>query len=348
MNYKELLFNKDKVLSFYPELAVILNKYDEILAEEEFNNGKTNKNGKKRRAGTLGLNEAIIINQISYWNEINKKSGNNFKDGYYWTYNTYEKWSKSDFPYWSADTIRKTITALEEIGVIISTDKYNSYKIDNTKWYRVDYDKLQEIINIVEEKETQVTQEEYESCDCVCESYIDGHSNMHKPIPENTTDITNRDYHSENTVISPTELNTDKSAIPLKGLNTSLSDERKAHGQSKDKWVVTKNHIVSVMDRLGYGELADETQSAIEIFRYYYARYRIHTGNPHPRLNDKTMTDTLRNFIMGSDEVSDHDVDTYEMLIDEHFKNNYGMDIDWSIRHFMTEDVRNKLYCRVR
>ena len=348
MNYKELLFNKDKVLSFYPELAVILNKYDEILAEEEFNNGKTNKNGKKRRAGTLGLNEAIIINQISYWNEINKKSGNNFKDGYYWTYNTYEKWSKSDFPYWSADTIRKTITALEEIGVIISTDKYNSYKIDNTKWYRVDYDKLQEIINIVEEKETQVTQEEYESCDCVCESYIDGHSNMHKPIPENTTDTTNRDYHSENTVISPTELNTDKSAIPLKGLNTSLSDERKAHGKSKDKWVVTKNHIVSVMDKLGYGELADETQSAIEIFRYYYARYRIHTGNPHPRLNDKTMTDTLRNFIMGSDEVSDHDVDTYEMLIDEHFKNNYGMDIDWSIRHFMTEDVRNKLYCRVR
>ena len=348
MNYKELLFNKDKVLSFYPELAVILNKYDEILAEEEFNNGKTNKNGKKRRAGTLGLNEAIIINQISYWNEINKKSGNNFKDGYYWTYNTYEKWSKSDFPYWSADTIRKTITALEEIGVIISTDKYNSYKIDNTKWYRVDYDKLQEIINIVEEKETQVTQEEYESCDCVCESYIDGHSNVHKPIPENTTDTTNRDYHSENTVISPTELNTDKSAIPLKGLNTSLSDERKAHGQSKDKWVVTKNHIVSVMDKLGYGELADETQSAIEIFRYYYARYRIHTGNPHPRLNDKTMTDTLRNFIMGSDEVSDHDIDTYEMLIDEHFKNNYGMDIDWSIRHFMTEDVRNKLYCRVR
>ena len=348
MNYKELLFNKDKVLSFYPELAVILNKYDEILAEEEFNNGKTNKNGKKRRAGTLGLNEAIIINQISYWNEINKKSGNNFKDGYYWTYNTYEKWSKSDFPYWSADTIRKTITALEEIGVIISTDKYNSYKIDNTKWYRVDYDKLQEIINIVEEKETQVTQEEYESCDCVCESYIDGHSNVHKPIPENTTDITNRDYHSENTVISPTELNTDKSAIPLKGLHTSLSDERKAHGQSKDKWVVTKNHIVSVMDKLGYGELADETQSAIEIFHYYYARYRIHTGNPHPRLNDKTMTDTLRNYIMGSDEVNEHDVDTYEMLIDEHFKNNYGMDIDWSIRHFMTEDVRNKLYCRVR
>ena len=345
MNYKELLFNKDKVLSFYPELAVILNKYDEILAEEEFNNGKTNKNGKKRRAGTLGLNEAIIINQISYWNEINKKSGNNFKDGYYWTYNTYEKWSKSDFPYWSADTIRKTITALEEIGVIISTDKYNSYKIDNTKWYRVDYDKLQEIINIVEEKETRVTQEEYESCDCVCESYIDGHGNVHKPIPENTTENTNIDYDTDN--ISPTELNTNKFASSPTGLHTSLSDERKARGESKYKWVATKNHIVSVMDKLGYGELADETQSAIEVFRYYYMMYKQKTGKAHPRLNDKAMTDTLVNFISSLSEIDCIDCDDYECMIDEHFSNNYGKEIDYSIRHFMNIGILKKLYKRL-
>ena len=345
MNYKELLFNKDKVLSFYPELAVILNKYDEILAEEEFNNGKTNKNGKKRRAGTLGLNEAIIINQISYWNEINKKTGNNFKDGYYWTYNTYEKWSKSDFPYWSADTIRKTITALEEIGVIISTDKYNSYKIDNTKWYRVDYDKLQEIINIVEEKETRVTQEEYESCDCVCESYIDGHGNVHKPIPENTTENTNIYYDTDN--ISPTELNTNKFASSPTGLHTSLSDERKARGESKYKWVATKNHIVSVMDKLGYGELADETQSAIEVFRYYYMMYKQKIGKAHPRLNDKAMTDTLVNFIGSLSEIDCIDYDDYECMIDEHFSNNYGKEIDYSIRHFMNIGILKKLYKRL-
>ena len=194
MNYKELLFNKDKVLSFYPELAVILNKYDEILAEEEFKNGKTNKGGNRRRAGTLGLNEAIIINQISYWNEINKKTGHNLKDGYYWTYNTYEGWAKNDFPYWSADTIRKSISALENMGIIISTDKYNSYKIDNTKWYRVDYDKLQKIIDIVEEAENQVPQMECESCDCVNASYTDGLCNSHKPILDITPENTNRDY----------------------------------------------------------------------------------------------------------------------------------------------------------
>ena len=161
----------------------------------------------------------------------------------------------------------------------------------------------------------------------------------------NTNGLSTDKLNTDN--ISPTELNTNEFATSPTGLHTSLSDERKADGKSKEKWVVTKNHIVSVMDKLGYGELSDETQSAIEIFRYYYMMYKQKTGDPHPRLNDKTMTDTLNNFIMGSDEVGEHDVDTYETLIDEHFKNNYGMDIDWSIRHFMTEDVRNMLYYRV-
>ena len=151
----------------------------------------------------------------------------------------------------------------------------------------------------------------------------------------------------EYSINSPTELNTNEFATSPTGLHTSLSGERKADGKSKEKWVATKNHIVSVMDKLGYGELADETQSAIEIFRYYYMMYKQKTGNPHPRLNDKTMTDVLNNFISGSDEVMECDTELYEMMIDKHFKNNYGMDIDWSIRHFMTEDVRNKLYYRV-
>ena len=161
---------------------------------------------------------------------------------------------------------------------------------------------------------------------------------------DNNIDYKNSDEYSS---ISPTELNTDKSALSPTGLHTSLSDERKADGKSKEKWVVTKNHIVSVMDKLGYGEQADETQSAIDIFRYYYMMYKQKTGNPHPRLNDKTMTDVLNNFISGSDEVTDYDTDLYEMMIDKHFENNYGKEIDWSIRHFMTENVRNKLYYRV-
>lgn len=148
-------------------------------------------------------------------------------------------------------------------------------------------------------------------------------------------------------IISPTELNTNKFASSPTGLHTSLSDERKARSESKDKWVVTKKHIVSVMDKLGYGELADETQSAIEVFRYYYMMYKQKTGKAHPRLNDKAMTDTLVNFIDSLSEIDCIDCDDYECMIDEHFSNNYGKEIDYSIRHFMNIGILKKLYARI-
>lgn len=148
-------------------------------------------------------------------------------------------------------------------------------------------------------------------------------------------------------IISPTELNTNKFASSPMGLHTSLSDERKARSESKDKWVVTKNHIVSVMDKLGYGELADETQSAIEIFRYYYMMYKQKIGKVHPRLNDKAMTDTLVNFIDSLSEIDCIDCDDYEYMIDEHLSNNYRKEIDYSIRHFMNIGILKKLYARI-
>lgn len=161
----------------------------------------------------------------------------------------------------------------------------------------------------------------------------------------NTNKLNTKGLNTDN--ISPTELNTNEFASSPTGLHTSLSDERKARGESKYKWVVTKNHIVSVMDKLGYGELADETQSAIEVFRYYYMMYKQKTGKAHPRLNDKAMTDTLVNFIDSLSEIDCIDCDDYEYMIDEHFSNNYGKEIDYSIRHFMNIGILKKLYARI-
>lgn len=68
MNYKELLFNKDKALTFYPDLAVILNEYDKYLIKIGYE-----VNGKKWKSKQCGLNAAIVVNQINYWNELNEK-----------------------------------------------------------------------------------------------------------------------------------------------------------------------------------------------------------------------------------------------------------------------------------
>ncbi|ABO68197.1 DnaD domain protein [Geobacillus thermodenitrificans] len=92
-------------------------------------------------AKEIGLNEAIILQQLHYW----LQESDNKRDGYRWVYNTYEDWQKQ-FPFWSIRTIRRTIKNLENKGIVIS-DYLNSMKIDKTKWYRIDYERLEEIVS---------------------------------------------------------------------------------------------------------------------------------------------------------------------------------------------------------
>jgi hypothetical protein len=91
-------------------------------------------------ATLIGLNESIILQQIHYWTEINKKVTRNLRDGFYWTYNSYESWN-IQFPFFSRITIKRTILSLEKMGLIV-TGNYNQSQVDRTKWYRINYDKL--------------------------------------------------------------------------------------------------------------------------------------------------------------------------------------------------------------
>lgn len=94
-------------------------------------------------AVAVGLNEAIVLQQINYWIKLKEKAlaRDCFKNGNYWVYNSYEDW-RAQFPFWSTKTIQRTIRNLESLKVLISTDKYNAKKYDKTKWYRIDYEKL--------------------------------------------------------------------------------------------------------------------------------------------------------------------------------------------------------------
>ena len=88
-------------------------------------------------AEKIGLNEAIMLQQIHFW--ITRKPHE--KDGRQWIYNTYAEWA-TQFPFWSESTIKRTIRSLEKKGLII-TGNYNKVKIDKTKWYTIDYEKLE-------------------------------------------------------------------------------------------------------------------------------------------------------------------------------------------------------------
>ena len=93
----------------------------------------------------LGVNESIVLQQVHYWVEKNKKDRRNSRDGFTWTYNTYKEW-KEQFPFWSDSTIKRIFSKLEKMGVLVSA-KYNKKSFDRTKWYRIDYEILNELLS---------------------------------------------------------------------------------------------------------------------------------------------------------------------------------------------------------
>ena len=89
-------------------------------------------------AAKIGLNEAIILQQIHYW--LDPRGNKNLKEGKHWVYNSYKDWRKQ-FPFWSEITIRRIVISLEKTGLLVSSIK-NKNPLDKTKWYTIDYSAL--------------------------------------------------------------------------------------------------------------------------------------------------------------------------------------------------------------
>jgi len=133
-------------------------------------------------AQTIGLNEAIVLQQIHYWLVINEKAEHNYRDGFYWTYNSYPQWQEQ-FPFWSKNTVIRTINRLEAKGLII-TSNFNKMPQDKTKWYRIDYDAIPKLSS----PSTQV--------DSLMPEWVDHKPDLVRPLPE-TTSETNPEITTE-------------------------------------------------------------------------------------------------------------------------------------------------------
>lgn len=150
-----------------------------------------------------------------------------------------------------------------------------------------------------------------------------------------------------NPLYSPTELNSfskekGKNTSPM-GLNSSISKRNKKGGENNpDKWIATKTHIEICMERNEYSKESFETAEVVEIVRTYYEKYREVIGQPHPRLNDKTMMFVVDQYLKGFGD-GNTSVQTYRDLIDFHFSTEYRENIDWTIQHFMSGEIREKL-----
>lgn len=92
-------------------------------------------------AKLVGLNEAIILQQLHYW--ISKNI--NIRDGKSWVYNTIKEWAEQ-FPFWNERTIRRVLDKLIKDGIVLAGN-YNEKSFDRTKWYSIDYDAIRKLAN---------------------------------------------------------------------------------------------------------------------------------------------------------------------------------------------------------
>jgi hypothetical protein len=321
MNFKELFIDKSKTLIVNTDLALVLGD----------------------------LNEAIVLNQLNYWLEINKKAEKNLVDGKYWVYNSYSDWRINNFPYWSEKTIQRTFTRLENKGVVLSAN-YNKLAIDKTKWYTIDTKKLQELVDEFNSDEDKMTNRQDKVTDRQDKMTCREGQND-RPLPEITTENINRDYNSEIT-------NKDNTSINIDGeVYTSFSEKPTARAVTRDEMLLKEKDMIDRFNNICDNDIDN---SAIcdcikDGFKMYMQLYEIYFHKVHPILTDKTLknvcsvlstiTDTEHGHFDADAiyETDDKGITVLQRMINDHFIREHRESTNYSITHFANAEYLGKL-----
>lgn len=305
MNFNELFIDKSKTLIINTDLALVLGD----------------------------LNEAIVLNQLNYWLGINRKAGKNFIDDRYWVYNSYSDWKAKDFPYWSEKTIQRTFTRLENKGVVVSAN-YNKLGIDKTKWYTIDTEKLQELVDEFNSDEDKMTNRQDNVTDrqdkMTCRE-----GQCDRPLPEITTENINRDYNSEITG----------------EVHTSVSEKQTARVTRQDMQA-KKDDMLNRFSEICDNSIENETirRTVKSSFHRYMCLYENYFCKVHPILTDKTLTNVCLSLSNVTDTEHNHFewTDVYladetgltglDRMVNEHFRRTHRKQTNYSITHFAKSD----------
>ena len=307
MNFKELFIDKSKTLIVNTDLALALGD----------------------------LNEAIVLNQLNYWLEINKKADKNFIDDRYWVYNSYSDWKAKDFPYWSEKTIQRTFTRLENKGVVVSAN-YNKLAIDKTKWYTINVKQLQELVDKFNSDKNRMTNQQDNMTDRQDKMTCREGQND-RPLPEITTENIDRDYTTEN------KYALSESKDSSRGDIYAFSAEK---GGSKSD--VIKNLAVEFADCEPSDWRIEELKHIID---YFLEQYNKTLNMSHIRITAQALIKIVINYF---EPVGNYMIDNsaygfddyYKELIDYYLQTKYkinGKEVTKSLQHFMSGMIRENL-----
>lgn len=307
----------------------------------------------------LGLNEAIVLRQIYYWLEINEKLQRNYYDGRYWTFNTMEEWQKNNFPWWSTKTIERAFKSLISSGIVI-TGNYNKDQRDRTKWYSINEDVLENVLNDIVKEEPETNSQ------CASGQNDERHrqnDEMHKDssgeaLPENTI----KDYHSETTIqdtTSPSELKEEEknayhsnewfNSQHIKNMLTEENIQYTPIDRKSFNWSAFKNQVSVRIEELGYTTSPYTTNRFLVVSKYFFKRYEERTRKPHTKINQDALDNILDKFGFGPnpDYFQNVEIETYMKVIDEYFGTSFSEYTDHHYSHFMSGYIRKNLLMKV-
>jgi diketogulonate reductase-like aldo/keto reductase len=86
-------------------------------------------------AAQVGLNAAVIYQNLYWWCDENAATGQNIHEGMAWTYASIDS-LQILFPYLTFDQVRRSLRKLKETG-LIRFSNFNTDRLDRTRCYCV-------------------------------------------------------------------------------------------------------------------------------------------------------------------------------------------------------------------
>ncbi|MEK6203295.1 MAG: hypothetical protein N2B04_04495 [Psychrobacter sp.] len=137
-------------------------------------------------AKVIGLNEAIMLQQVHYWLHHARVK----HDGRMWIYKTLDQWREQDFSFWSLDTIKRTISSLRKMKLLL-VEKLSNNSFNRVNHYTIDYQTLNklELKNhqspVVVDKGNMHQSTSAESTEHECNMHQSDKGNMHQCLRDN-------------------------------------------------------------------------------------------------------------------------------------------------------------------
>lgn len=198
----------------------------------------------RKLAVAVGLDASITLRQVVHWMDYNrnKDKDRNFRDGHWWTYNTYDKWQEENFPFWSISAIRRNFATLENLGLVLATSSYNTIAIDKTKWYTVDFQAYERFMELWENMGTPVCSNGGKTS-IAYKKFLDAWKQARTTVHcEQTTVL---DEHMDCSQSTDHE-STENKAIPE--INTEISTENKEKESSSSDELLSEQPITEILE----------------------------------------------------------------------------------------------------